>query len=442
MAISLSQKRVVGINVESTLGVHSDPSAASCVPLLRSVKVAVKPTFVDRPTLRLSLTDMPDIYPGKSLADIEFSFELHASPNYVAGAGVLSTARPLLTRIMQTCGYSFIAESALVYAYDLTGVTTDLGALRHGEIVTGTGVTAGNAWRVVGDTFADDGALVVDHGAAGTFTGGSFTGGSSGSVFTVGARNVTEVFAWSPNSSPASGASISVWMDGKRLRVKGAMGNFRFEFRHGDAIIVTCNFTGIVVDYGDAALPTSPNEAHKFPPTFLGTRATFRQAINAPTAVNKYGSDGGGTGVITGALNQIDIESGNTLVFHENSMDPNGYNYAQITARQPKGKFNPDEMSNSTEFDFITRFLNGTPLRGRIWAVGPGSTTWAYDDPSTQNQNGFDFIMPGMVFSGLADQERDGINIWDASFDLTGTDYNSGLEEAIGTDNELVLIHR
>lgn len=444
MAISLSQKRVVGVTVESTRGTHSDPTASDAIPLLRSAKFTVRPTSVDRPTLRLSLTDMPDIYPGKSLADVEFSFELHAAAAYVQGAGTTSAMRPYLTRVMQGAGYSFLAETADLVAFDLaTPAATDNGPLRHGEILTGTGVTAGNAWRAFGDTYADDGALIVDRGGAGTFIGTTFTGGSSGSVFTVATTpEPTKCFGWNPNSSPTAANSITVWADGKRLRIKGAVGNVRFEFRHGDAIIVVCNFTGVVVDYGDSALPTNPNEAHKFPPTFLGTRATFRQAINAPTEENRYGSDGFDSGAIKGALNQIDIETGNTIVFHENSMDPNGVNFGQITARQPKGKFNPDEMANATEFAFVQRFLAGTPIRGRIWAVGPGSTTWAYNDPTTQNQNEYDFILPGMVFSGLADQERDGINVWDASFDLTGTDYNSGLEEAIGTDNELVLVHR
>lgn len=440
MAISLSQKRVVGVLVETTRGTHNDPTASDAIPMLRSAKFTIRPTSVDRPTLRLSLTDMPDIYPGKSLADVEFSFELHANSTYVAGAGVTSAMRPILTRVMQGAGYTPIAESAGLYAYDLTGVSTDNGPLRHLEGVTGN-TTAGVGNVVVGDTYADDGAVFVDHGGT-PLVGTTFTGGTSGSAFTVGARNVTECFGWYPNSSPQVALSITLWADGKRLRLKGCVGNISFAFRHGDAIVVTCNFSGIVHDYGDSALPTNPNEAHKYPPTFLGTRATFRQAINAPTSANKYGSDGGGTGVITGALNSIDLESGNAIVFHENSMDPNGVNYGQITARQPKGKFNPDEMANSTEFAFVSRFIAGTPIRGRIWAVGPGSTTWAYDDPTTQNQNGFDFIMPGMVFSGLADQERDGINVWDASFDLTGTDYNSGLEESIGTDNELVLVHR
>jgi hypothetical protein len=442
MAISLSQKRVVGVLVETTRGTHNDPAAADCIPLLRSAKFTIRPTSVDRPTLRLSLTDMPDIYPGKSLADVEFSFELHANSTYVQGAGTTSAMRPLITRMLQGAGYTAVSgEANDMVAFDLASpAATDNGPLRHGEVVTGTGTTG--TWNVFGDTYADDGALFVDRGT-GTFTGTTFTGATSASIFTVGTTpEPTKIFGWNPNSSPQVALSITVWADGKRLRIKGSVGNISFAFRHGDAIIATCNFSGIVVDYGDSALPTSPNEAHKYPPTFLGTRATFRQAINAPSSSNKYGSDGGGTGVIAGALNSIDLESGNAIVFHENSMDPNGVNYGQITARQPKGKFNPDEMANSTEFAFVSRFLAGTPIRGRIWTVGPGTTTWAYDDPTTQNQNGFDFIMPGMVFSGLADQERDGINVWDASFDLTGTDYNSGLEEAIGTDNELVLVHR
>jgi hypothetical protein len=231
-------------------------------------------------------------------------------------------------------------------------------------------------------------------------------------------------------------------MDGKRLRAKGCMGNMEFQFRHGDAVVVDCTFRGVFVDYTDTALPASPNEAHKYPPTFLGSRLTVRQTVNAPSNANKYGSDGGGAGVLTGALNQMTLRTGNEVIFHENSLDPNGVDFARIPRRQPGGQFNPDEVSNAN-FDFVQRFVSGIPLRLRTWVVGPPSGSWAYDDPLTQNQNAFDFLAPGIAFSGMADQERDEIQVWDASFDCTGGDYDTtAFGELPGNDNEFVVAHR
>ncbi len=199
MGIALYSRRIVAAKVEAggsqgTQGTHTPPAASSdAIPLVRSASVGIQPFRVDRPTLRLSLTDLPDIYPGKATVEINFSFELHANSAYVAGASgsVTSSMRSHSFRVLQGCGMRHQAEAQNLYAYDLTGVTTDNGPLRHGEIVTGTGVTAGNAWRVHGDTFADDGALIVDQGAGGPLSGGSLTGADSGTVVTVGTRNTT-----------------------------------------------------------------------------------------------------------------------------------------------------------------------------------------------------------------------------------------------------------
>ena len=446
--MGVATRRVVGVRIETAQGTHLDPAAADAIPMLR-VPVTYTPTAleVERDTIRLSLTDVPDIFPGKSIVEIVFSFELTANSAYVAGAGVTSAMRPIFTRVMQAAGYSFAAEQTSnqgVYAYALTSIA-GAAPLRHNETIIGT-TTAGVGNTVVGDTYGDDGALFIDQGAT-ALAGSPFTG-AAGAVATVGARNVTEAFAWYPNSNLPDGAgggqqcvSISVWADGKRLRAKGCMGNIEFQFRHGDAVVCACTFRGVVVDHTDTALPTAPNEAHKYPPTFLGSRLTLREAVNAPSNANKYGTDGGGAGVIDGALNQMQLRTGNTVVLRENSLDANAVNFAQVPDREPAGSFNPDEVLN-TSFDFYSRFVTGTPTRLRCTVNGPGATVPVYNDPATHNQNSFAFIAPGVVFDGMTDGDREAIQIIDASFRLTGGDYDTtAFGEAPGTDSELVLLH-
>lgn len=448
MAISLTKRRVLGIKTETTEGTQDAPAASTdALPLLREATAVARPFSTERETLRQTLTGVPDIYPGKSLVDVNFVFELHAVPGYTSGAGQTNTCRPLFTRVIQGCGYQPLHENESMVAYPISSVSV-AGPMRHLETVTGASTTG--SWRVIGDTFADDGVLIVDRGT-GTHASGNLTGGTSGAVFNVGAlsgASLTEVLAWYPNSILAGSGgvdqtttSITLWKDGKKWAVKGAMGNIEFQFDHGAPVLVSCTFSGVLVDYTDEALPTTINESHKYPPTFLGTRMTLRQAIDAPTHGNKYGSDGSSTGGLEGGLSKIRLSTGNDVVFHQNALDPNGVNYAFITGRKPKGSFDPDEVTEA-EFSFASRFVNGTPLRMRVWPVGPVSTSWNYANPTTQNQNGFDMIAPGIVFSGMADQQRDSIMFWDASFDLTGSDYNSGLEESLGTDNELVIVHR
>jgi len=56
--------------------------------------------------------------------------------------------------------------------------------------------------------------------------------------------------------------------------------------------------------------------------------------------------------------------------------------------------------------------------------------------------NIFEFIVPGLVFTGLADGDRDGVFIFDASFQMSGGNYLTSPSEEAGTDNEFVLIYR
>ena len=64
------------------------------------------------------------------------------------------------------------------------------------------------------------------------------------------------------------------------------------------------------------------------------------------------------------------------------------------------------------------------------------------DNPATNNQNSYMFSSPGLVFVGMADIDRDNVNVWDASFKLTGGDYDqTALGELPGNDNELIIAH-
>lgn len=448
MGFSSVNKQIVGCVVEAAAqGVFIAPAAGDAIPMIRSCKITPTSIRVDRPTLRLSLSDIADIAPGKATVDIEFEFELTANNLYAAGAGVTSAMRPIVTRVLQGVGFLFQGETALMYAYPLTSIA-GTAPMRHRELLTGT-TTPGSNNFLFGDTYGDDGMMFVDHGAP-ALAGSPFISPVTGSNTTavVGARNVTEIFGWELHSAQPDGAgnghrtvSMAVWKDGKLLQAKGCMGNVEFLFNHGDAIICRSTMRGVVVGYTDAALPTSPNEGHKYPPTFLGSRLTLRQTVNAPTNANKYGSDGGGSGVITGALNRMTLNTGNEVTLRENSMDPNGINYATITDRSPGGSFNPDEVLN-TGFDFVSRFISGTPLRLRCAVSGPGATTPVFNDPATNNQNTFAFIASGIVFDGQADGERDNVHVIDSTFKITGGDYDTGAAtELPGNDNELVIVH-
>lgn len=440
MAIALKKRRIVVAKNEATRGTAEVVSAsADGVPMIRDATFEIKPIEVERPTLRLSLTDYPDIYPGKATVTIRVLAEMCGRDSGFPAAS------PILTRMLRACGYKFWGTSANVFAYKVSALTTNNGPLRHGEALAGTALNDSDN-VCIGDAFSHDGGILttvyVSEGstaigdAAGTITSAR---GSSETVFTINARSTAKCHAFSPLSdvNTQETATVGIFLDGKAVSGLGMMGNVEFQFNHGDAVLAQFEMQGVLSSYVDVAMPTDGNEGHKVPPTFLGSRLTLAQPINAPADTERYGT--GGTSGFTnkGALSQVRMSSGNNVVLPTNSIDANGISYALITSRKPAGSFNPTEVTNA-EFHFITRFVAGTPARLKI---GVGATS--HTDPSTQDGNTFEFLAPGLVFSGMADTDRDGINVFDASFEMTGGDYDStATGESPGQDNEFVIVHR
>jgi len=456
MAISLSKRRIVACNLEALggtpnvidRGIFRAPNvAADAIPTIREAKITrFEPVKVERETLRLSLTGMPDIYPGVAIAELTFVAEIGGVPSNAAGSATLTS--PVWTDLIRACGYvevsnqgsptsaptgAAVASSPRIYTFaNQTGGTGS--ALRHGETVSVAYATTGGpiAGVMVGDTFADDDLLCVQETSGTAGTGAiTITGATSGRATsgTAPTRDTTVVVALKLQSdlNLMETISLEAYLDGKRLRLKGCMGNFEIRMVHGDVLHAEFKFTGIVESYGDVAMPTNANESHYLPPTFLGKDIRFREIDGSKT----YGKDTGSS-VNVGALNNVRYSSGNNIVMRENSLSSSGYSFAYITDRKPGGSFNPDEVSES-EFSFINAFINGRSIRGKA----------LFGSNSTGDGNSIDIITPGMVFSGMADGDRDGINIFDASFDLTGGDYDSSATTEIpGTDNEITLIYR
>ena len=439
MAIALSRRRIVLAKNEAVRGTAGTLAGnVDAVPLLREATFTIKPEVVDRPTLRGSLTQYPDIYPGKSTVELKIAVEVHAlsDTNWTA-------AHAAWMRLLRACGFQSFPQGSNIFAYRVSALTTDNGPLRHNEAVAGTALPGGVGNTCFGDMFSHwAGALStvfineqdtpVGIGA-GTITSSR---GSLETVYTIDQRSTVKSYGFTPQSNLNSQdtVTIEIFTDGKKVKAKGCMGEVEFAFNHGDAAVATFTMQGIVQSgqYGDAAMPTDASEDHKVPPTFLGSHLSLSSTSNNPAATDRYGSDT----TIKGALNQMRLNSGNNVILQKNSLDPDGVQFALITDRNPGGSFNPTEVQSATEFDFMTRFVNGQVARMRV-ILGANA-----HNSVTADKNTFQFVIPGVTFAGLADQDRDGINVWDASFRMGGGDYDTtALGELLGSDNEFTMLH-
>lgn len=441
------QRRIAAVAVESTRGTFVSTMNAnnSGLPTIRDLKVTPSPSRIDRPTLRLSLTDVADIYTGTGSVEVSMLVEIGGVPANPASGTILYQA-PVWADLFRACGFEELTDSTGHFLQVYTGITGLTGGtagspIRHGEVVNVNHVTSGSfVATAVGDFFSEDNIAYLDA------TPGQAIG--SGAITLVGAtsgRSSTGTVVRDPSSvcgfrlrsdiNAMEACSIEAYVDGKRWRVKGAMGNFELLMNHADVFQARFTMRGVYVSYLDIAIPGNANESHYIPPTFLGKDVRFFEIASAPKGYGRRTTgfpNNPGTPAIVGALNRVTINSGNEVILRENSLDPAGFTHALITDRSPSGSFNPDEVLN-TDFDFIGRFISGAPTRFKAFL---GVNT-------ARDGNTFDVIAPGCVASSVGDGDRDNIHAWDYSFDLTGGDYDpSAAGEAPGNDNELVLIHR
>jgi hypothetical protein len=463
MAIALAKRRVVTTAPETTRGTFLAPTAsADAIPLVRDAKFTITPESVDRPVLRQSLTKYPNIYPGVATVQIEVLMELHGLPgNLSGGATEAAYASPIWSDLIRACAFEEVstqgspatiggsAQSKEPRMY--TGFTAfDTGEvlpMRHGETVTIDYAISGDIGpantAIIGDSYFDDDAVCIEEpsgsvAGSGAITLRATTSGADTSAGTV-VRDTPKIvgFRQKSNVNIMETVSMEIYLDGKRLQAKGIMGTFEVQLDHGDAIKARFVMQGVLHAYGDVAMPANANEQHNVPPSFLGRDLRLR--YHDGTATRTYGKDTAAS-INKGALNTVRIGPGNNVILRKNSLDTSGILHALITERQGVGSFNPDEILSGApdNFDFISRFVAGNTFRMRAF-IGSKQGDAAFPTDG----NSIDIIAPGLVFDGMADQERDGVNIWDASFKLTGGDYDStAAGELPGNDNELTILYR
>lgn len=442
MAIALKARRVVTVVPETARGTFVTPNPTNdAIPTIRDGTFTVDPVSVDRPTLRQTLTRYAATYPGVATGSISVTFEMGGLPlNPKTDYDV-----PVWFDCFRACGFTEVSNlngglkpRLLQNVTSLTGGTANT-PLRHGETVTGNGGTVAGAGIVVGDFFGEDDVLCVQETTAPTGTAlTTWTGATSLRVAT-GTRGANSVVALrlSSNVNTTECVSAEIYLDGKRLQLKGCMGNAEILLDYGDMIRAKVDLQGVVVTpvttgYADVALPTTANEVHKVAPTFLGKEVRIYEIGASPKF---FGRDSAAGTPTVGAISTIRVNTGNEVILRKNAFDPSGVTNALITGRAPSGSFDPDEVL-STEFDWITKFIQGTPMRFKAMVGSAGTVT-------TQDGNTVDVLAPGIVLSQMGDTDRDGVNNWNGQFKITGGDYDpSASIETVGADNELVLIYR
>jgi len=367
----LIRKRQLAAKIEAVEGSAETLAAGDAGILVNfSPKASYDPQMYQRDPVRATLSKMGKLA-GKRSAGIDFSIELK-------GSGSL-TVEPEWLRLIRSCGFA----SNTLKKISIGAIAS--GPYLHGEIITGS--MSGATGRVVIKTV--DGTTTLYFVAlTGTFESGeSITGGTSGATATATADPVNAGFEIKPISSLVISLTMGLFEDGIRKVLKGCRGTVKFNFKIGEPATLDFSFKGVEAGVTDVPMLTGVSFDNTVPPVLLN-------AVMSCDGVSLN-------------IGEMEIDVANTLASKDKIDDAKGILSFMITGRDMQGSFNPEMVPVATH-DFFSKWFANTPM---VVDLAYGET----------EGNKFRFYAPGIVYNKVDDGDRDGIQLAQTSFDLTGS---------------------
>ncbi len=367
----LIRKRQLAAKIEAQEGTIEELLAADAGILVNfSPKASYDPQMYQRDPVRSSLTKMGKLA-GKRSAGLDFSIELKGS------GSVLN--EPEWARLIKACGF----DINLLKSITIGAIAS--GPFFHGEIITGG--TSEATGRVVIRT--EDGAAFLYYvPITGTFQNEeTITGLTSGASAAASSVPAVAGFEIKPISSGVSSLTMGLYEDGVRKLLKGCRGSVKFNFKIGEPAVLDFSFKGVEAGVADTPLFTGIEFDDTTPPVLLN-------AVMSCDGVSLN-------------IGELEIDTVNTLAAKDKIDDSKGILSYMITGRDMQGLFNPEMVSVATH-DFFTKWFSNTPM----------ALDLAYGETEG---NKFRFYAPSIVYNKIDDADRDGIQLAQTAFDLTGS---------------------
>lgn len=367
----LIRKRQLAAKIESVEGTAESLAAADAGLLVNfTPKANYDLQMYQRNPVRSSLTKMGKLT-GKRSAGLDFSIELK-------GSGSLTT-EPEWAKLIKACGFAINDLKKITI-----GVVT-AGPFQHGETITGgTSLATG---RVVIET-ANGTTTLYFVVLTGTFqTGEVLTGGTSGATATTGSVPSDAGHEIKPISSSVPSLTMGLYEDGIRKLLKGCRGTAKFNFKIGEPATVDFGFKGVEAGVSDLALLTGIDYDDVVPPVLL----------NAVMSCDDVSLN----------IGEMDIDIACTLAPKDKIDDEKGILSFMITERDTQGSFNPEMVLVATH-DFYDKWFSNTPM---VLDMAYGSV----------GGNKIRVYAPSIIYNKIDDADRDGIQLAQTAFDVTGS---------------------
>jgi hypothetical protein len=367
----LVRKRQLAAKIEAAEGTAESLAADDAGILVNfTPKANYDPQMYQRDPVRASLTKLGKLA-GKRAAGLEFAIELR-------GSGSITT-QPKWAKLIESCGYELTALKKI----PIGGITG--GPFVHGETITGG--TSGATGKVICTTYNGVSEIYFKT-LTGTFADAeTITGSQSGAVATTASVPSDAGFEIKPNSGNVPTLTMGLFEDGVRKLLKGCRGTVKFGFKIGEPAIMEFSFMGVEAGVIDLPLLTGVSFENTVPPVLL----------NAKMSCDSVSLN----------IGELEIDTANALASKDKIDDAKGILSYMITGRDMKGSFNP-EMVAVGSHDFFGKWFAATPMELNLEYGGDAG-------------NKFRIFAPKIIYNKIDDGDRDGIQLAQTSFDLTGS---------------------
>ena len=393
---ALIRQRALGAKPETTEGTFNTPGSANAGIHIYNPKIDFKPDLFKRNPARASLSPLAPIT-GILRGTISFRCEIKGPDNVSSNLGI-----PEIDVLLRACGYKRIdtgAAPVTARAYKPTSymkphLTTTLSAGATAgssvsiQVTSSTGFAIGDVVNIAGSSLArEEGNMTITAIADGTHI--------TVDTLTANKNNGDTV----ERVSAAIPLSLEIQDAEKSYRMRGARGNAKIMCKVGEPAMIDFTFSGGVETVTDSFTAFAPTFGSKTPPAFFSA------------GLNLGGAYSGAT------FTSIEFDTANVLGPRESGNSSTGILSTLITNREPKGKFDPESVTEAT-YAYWTKLLAST---GASLSVAVGSTS----------KNRVTITSPAIVLDQIADEERTGISTYGVGFTCTTT--GTGEDELVIT---------
>lgn len=176
--------------------------------------------------------------------------------------------------------------------------------------------------------------------------------------------------------------TLGIYRDGLKKTLKGARGNVKYSAKSGEPGMFEFEFVGVYDSVADVAILTPS-----------GVETTIPQPLlSAAFSIASFSA----------FVSQITFDMANTLEPRGDINSASGFISTLLTAREPKGSFDPEDELVATH-DFYGRWLANTT----------GALTWKH---GASAGNICTFTAPAVQYTKIAEADRNGIATLNTDF--------------------------